>query len=113
MAYSRKFLYEPLRSIDSSTLTGSYQALGTPLAHPVTLLKLVNASSVNVTVSIDGSSDYDVAVANSFFLYDVTSNTPTNGTDAIFIPQGTQFYVKGSAGTGLIYLVALYIQQQW
>lgn len=112
MAYTKQFLYENLRSIDSATLTGSYQALGTPLAHPASLVRLVNNSTVLVTVSVDGIADQDVAPASSFFLYDVTANAPSNGDDAVFVPQNTQFYVKGSAGTGLIYLVVLYILQR-
>jgi hypothetical protein len=111
MAYSKQLLYETIRSIDSATFTGSYQAIGTPLVHPCSLIKLVNNSAVLVTVSVDGVHTVDVAPSNSFFLYDVTSNTPANGDDAIFIPQGTQYYVSGTASTGLVYLVAQYIMQ--
>lgn len=111
MAYSKQLLYETLRSIDSSTFTGSYQALGTPLAHPASIVKLVNNSSVLVTVSTNGTTDHDVSPNSSFFLYDVTTNTPSQGDDAVFIPQGTQYYVKGSAGTGSVYLVVQYIKQ--
>lgn len=111
MAYTKKFLYEALRSIDSSTFTGSFQALGTALAHPASLVKLVNNSNVFVTVSDDGTRDVDVAPGNSFFLYDITANTPSQGDDAVFIPQGRQYYVKGAAGTGLVYLVVKFIEQ--
>ena len=111
MAYTKKLLYETLRSIDSSTLSGSYQAVGGPFLHPCSIVKLVNNSTVLVTVSTDGINDMDVAPANSFFLYDETANTPSNGDDAVFMPEGTQILVKGSAGTGLIYLVVQYIVQ--
>lgn len=111
MAYTKQLHYETLRSFDSSTLSGSYQALGGPLLHPASIVKLVNNSTVPVTVSTDGIHDMDISPANSFFLYDITSNTPTNGDDAIFIPQGTQYMINGSAGTGLIYLVVQYIVQ--
>jgi len=111
MAYTKQLLYETLRSIDSATFTGSYQALGTPLVHPASIVKLVNNSTVLVTVSIDGVNDYDVAPSNSFWLYDATANTPSQGDDAIFAPQGRQYFVSGSAGTGLVYLVVQYILQ--
>jgi len=111
MAYTKQLLYETLRSIDSSTLSGSYQTIGGPLLHPGSIVKLVNNSTVLVTVSVDGVNDHDVAPANSFWLYDITANTPSQGDDAIFIPQGRQYFVKGSAGTGLIYLVVQYIVQ--
>ncbi len=110
MAYTQQLLYEVRRSIDSATFTGSYQALGIPLAHPGAIVKVCNNSTVLVDISVDGTNDHDVAPANSFWLYDAVSNLP-HGTDAIFIPKGRQYYVKGSAGVGLVYLVVQYIVQ--
>jgi hypothetical protein len=108
MAYKPLLKYEPLRSIDSSTLSGSYQAVGTPLANSSSILKMVNNSTVLVTVSIDGTNDHDVLPSGSFFLYDVTSDS-VDGVPGVFVQSGTQYYVKGSAGTGSIYLVTQYI----
>ena len=96
--FSNRLRWETLRSINSATLTGGYDALGTPLLNPGFIVKLVNNSTVLVTVSIDGSTDIDVCPAGSFFLYDEFND----------LPAGTQFYVKGSAGTGLIYLAVQY-----
>ena len=104
MGYTTRIAWEVLRSIDSSTFTGSYQALGTPLANPSYICKLVNNSTVLVTISIDGTNDVDVAPANSFWLYDEDVTANHEG-----LPAGTQIYVKGSAGTGLIYLVSQYL----
>lgn len=109
MAFTQQLVYEPLRSIDSTTLSGGYQAIGTPLAHPATIIKMVNNSTSLVTISVNGTSDADVLPGTSFWLYDVTANTPMQGDPAIFIAEGTQYFVKGSAGTGLIYLVVMYI----
>lgn len=112
MAYTQQLLYEPLRSVDTSTLSGSYVPLGTALAYPASIVKLVNNSTVPVTVSTDGINDMDIAPTDSFFLYDVTTNGPSNGgDDGIFIPQGTQYLISGSAGTGLVYLVVQYIKR--
>lgn len=111
MSYTKKIVYDTLRSIDSATFSGSYQAVGTALAFPASIVKMVNNSGVLVTISIDGVHDHDVLPNNSFFLYDETANTPSNGDDAVFYPQGTQFFVKGSASTGLVYLVVQYIVQ--
>lgn len=104
MSYTNRITWEPLRSINSTTLTGAYQALGSPLANPSYKCKLVNNSTSLVTISIDGATDIDVAPANSFWLYD---ETMTPGKEAL--PQNTQIYVKGSSGTGLIYLVTQYL----
>lgn len=105
---TQKVFWENLRSIDSATFTGSYQALGTPFSNASYICKLVNNSNVLVTISIDGVHDVDVAPANSFWLYDEGKF----GIPSIqFLPAGTQFYVKGAAGTGLVYLVTQYIAQ--
>lgn len=109
MSYTQRLEWETLRSIDSATLTGSYQALGTPLAHPSYKCKLVNNSTVLVTISNDGINDKDIAPGNSFWLYDEGTVGQAGAFPAL--PQGTQIYVKGSAGTGSIYLVSQYIIQ--
>lgn len=95
---SNRLRWENLRSINSATLTGGYDALGTPLENPGSILKLVNNSNVTVTVSVDSVNDIDVCPAGSFFLYDEFND----------LPAGTQFYIKGSAGVGLIYLAVQY-----
>jgi hypothetical protein len=109
MAYTSQILYQPMQSIDSSTFTGSYQALGTPLVHPSSIIKVVNNSNVDVTVSTDGINAMDFIPANSFFLYDCTTNTPPSDSQGVYVPKGTQYLVKGSAGVGLVYLVIQYI----
>lgn len=109
MAYTQRLNWETLRSIDSATFTGSYQALGTPLANPSYICKLVNNSTVLVTISIDGTNDVDVAPAGSFWLYDESKAASQSSSPSL--PAGTQIYVKGSAGTGSVYLVTQYIVQ--
>ena len=111
MAYTNQLLYEPLRSIDSATFTGSYQNIGTPLAHPGAVIKFINLSSVVVTVSVDGVNDHDVIPVNSFVLYDVSSNSPPQASNGIFVPQNTQYSVKGASSTGLVYLMVQYLKQ--
>lgn len=106
MGYTSRIAWETLRSIDSATFTGSYQALGTPLTHPSYICKLVNNSTVLVTISIDGTNDMDIAPASSFWLYD---EAKYSAPSIQFLPKGTQFYVKGSAGTGSVYLVSQYV----
>ncbi len=109
MSFTQRLNWETLRSVDSSTFTGGYVALGTPLKFPSYILKLVNNSTVLVTVSIDGATDIDVAPAGSFWLYD-ESKVGVSGQNPA-IPQGTQVYVKGSVGSGSVYLVSQYIVQ--
>lgn len=107
MSYTSRIAWETLRSIDSATFTGTRVALGTPLVHPSYILKLVNNSTVLVTISIDGATDVDVAPANSFWLYDEGKVGLSSAMPAM--PAGTQIYVTGAAGTGSVYLVTQYI----
>lgn len=113
MANTNRVTWESLRTLDTSTMVSAvtYYNIGIPLLFPSYKLKLVNNSNVLVTISINGTSDIDVAPANSFWLYDetqaqlATANSPA-------IPQGTQISAKSSAaGTGLIYLVSQYLIQ--
>lgn len=104
---TQRIAWETLRSIDSATFTGVYQNLGTPLLHPGYIVKLVNNSTVLVTISIDGINDMDIAPAGSFWLYDEGKVGGSSFMPAL--PQGTQIMVKGSAGTGSVYLVSQYI----
>lgn len=107
MSYTATIKWETLRSIDSSSLTGSYQAIGTPLANPSYIIKFISTSSTLVTLSIDSETDVDVIPANGGFVYDETKYV---GTSIQFIPKGTQFFVKGTAGTGRIYMITQYIK---
>lgn len=109
MSYTTRISWETLRTIDAATLTGSYQNLGTPLVHPSYICKLVNNSTSLVTISIGGVDDIDVAPASSFWLYDEGKVGLSSAIPAL--PKGTQFMVKGSAGSGSIYLVSQYIIQ--
>lgn len=109
MSLTQRLNYEAIRSQDTSVAT-SYTALGTPLKNPASIVKMVNLSNKNLIVSVDGVNDYDICTSGGFFLYDITSDSPK--TTAIFVPQGTQYYVRtsdGAAGSGLVYLVVQYI----
>lgn len=110
MSYTQRLEWETLRTIDSATFTGSYQALGGPLLHPSYKCKLINNSNVLVTISNDGITDKDVAPGNSFWLYDEGTVGQSGAYPAL--PQGTQISVKGSVGVGSVYLVSQYIIQQ-
>jgi len=107
MAYTNRIQWETLRSLDSATLAGTYVAVGGPLLHPAYILKMVNNSNVLVTVSIDGVTDIDVCPGNSFWLYDEGKVNQSSAVPSV--AEGTQVYVKGAAGVGLIYLVVQYI----
>lgn len=103
---SVRAFYEPLRSIDTATLAGSYLPIGSALGHNCFLIKIVNNSDTDVLISTDGSTDQDICPAGSFLLYDETANASREG--GLTIPKNTRFYAKSAAGVGFVYLVAQY-----
>lgn len=109
MVMGIRVLPEELRTIDSATFTGSYQALGDPTEFPGVLVKFVNDTTVDVIISWDGVTDHDIVTAGGFALYDITSNEKTS--DGFFIAIGTQFWVKGIAGVGNFYAVLLHASE--
>lgn len=106
-AVQSKLAFEALRSRASSTLTGSYQTLGVVMAHPIRIFKLTSTSTTDVTVSYDGgTTDHEYLPAGSFLLVDVTSDRAWDCEFAL--AKGVQVSIKGTAGTGTIYLSTYY-----
>jgi uncharacterized protein YjiK len=97
---------DTLRSRDSATFNNTYQTLGSAVTHSMRLIKITNNSTVLVTISIDGLNDNEVLPAGSFVLIDFSANRETG--NAFELPANTQFYVKGAAGTGSVYLSVYY-----
>lgn len=95
-----------MQSINSATFTGSYQAFGTGFTYPVRILKIINNSDQNVTLSLDGgATDHDFVVAANYVLYDFGCQRG-NDSPAMELAKTTPILIKGTAGTGLVYLVA-------
>jgi hypothetical protein len=99
----------PLTSIDSSTFTGSYQAINTGgLPFPCYIIRINNDSTENVTISYDGTTDHEFLPTLLFTQLTFQGNPQPNGYYAV-LPAGTVVYVKGTAGTGLVYLSGYYM----
>lgn len=100
---------DALRSVAFGSITGSYTALGTALQHNFRIIKLVNATNTAMFFSFNGTTDNDYLPANSFSLYDLT----TNGVDVEFVFQKqTQVYVKyaSAPASGAVYVMGIYGQ---
>ncbi len=103
MYQSNRIKFEALRSFNTATFTGSYQAFGVVLSSPARILHMINSSNVGATISFDGgTSDHVFIPAGSFVLYDFGTNKGTSA-DALDLPKGTGIMIKGSAGVGLVY----------
>ncbi|CAB4121682.1 hypothetical protein UFOVP1357_21 [uncultured Caudovirales phage] len=108
MAYTNRVAWENLRSLDASTLTSSYQAVGVPLLFPSYILKMVNTSTSNVLISIDGTNNVDVCPGGGFWLYDEYKSMGRE-----FVSAHSKIFVKletgAAASAGFIYVVSQYL----
>jgi hypothetical protein len=97
---------EVLRSLDTSTLSGGFLPVGSPLVNPCRIIKFTNLSNVNLIISWDGVTNHDILPAGGFVLYDIATNHETSAP--FDVSAHTQFYVSAAAGVGLVYISAYF-----
>lgn len=98
----------PLTSIASSTVGSTYAAINaTGLPDACFMIRINNDSTKDVTVSYDGTNDHEFIIAGDFLQVDAQNNARPNNFTALF-PKGMVVYVKGTAGTGNVYLSGYY-----
>lgn len=90
----------------SGAFSGSFQTLGTPLTENPVILIFDNQSTVSIEVSVDGTNTWKTFAAGEALVLDLRAahGIASNYT----IDLGTQFYVKGTGGTGSFSLSILY-----
>lgn len=100
---------DSLRTIAFGSITNSYQALGTKLTQPARLFRIINSTDGDMLLSLDGTNGNFFVPANSFVLYDLTSNREKNG-EVFVLEANTQFYIKYSSAPskGGVYLEIIY-----
>lgn len=98
--------FDGLRSLAFGSISGTYAALGTPTSHLMRILKIVNNTNGDLTISFDGTTDNDFVPANSFVLYDFETNAYSQYD--FFLVLNTQIYVKGSPSSGSVYATMVY-----
>ena len=109
MPTSRRAAFNTLRTVTSASQTGSYIVFGTALPNGALLVKIVNNTNKDITISTDGTTDHDFIPAGAFALYDVgTNGQSSNNSERLCFPGNTQFWTKGTAGTGSLYLTSIY-----
>jgi len=96
-----------LKTILSSAVSATYAAINTDgLEQPCFMLKIVNNSTEAVTISYDGTNDHDYVPTITTATIQNSPSQPHNGGG--LFKMGTAVYVKGTAGTGNVYLVGYY-----
>lgn len=108
MAYGTRVAFDAVRELAFGSISGTYAALGTPLADNVRLLSISNSTDVDVYISFDGSTNHLRLANNSFKLFDFSANKIRD--DGLFVAVGTQIYVKqvsGAATSGSVWAEAV------
>lgn len=101
---------DALRSLGFASISGTYAAVGTPFAHAMRIIRIINNTNGDMFFSFDGTTDNLFVPANSFVLYDIAAND--DPTDQFRLSKGTQIYVKQSTAptSGSVYIEAIYGQ---
>jgi hypothetical protein len=98
-----------LSTLLSSTVTAAYAPLnGTGFSQAPFFIRINNASSTAITVSYNGVDDHEFIAANTIFELPSQTNSQPGAQVALF-PKNTIVYIKGTAGTGNIYLSGYYV----
>lgn len=98
-----------LSSILSSAVTTLYAPLnGTGFSQSPFFVRINNASTMPITISYDGVHDHEFISANSVFELPSQTNAQPSAQVALF-PKFTIVYVRGTAGTGNVYLSGYYV----
>ncbi len=101
----------PMTIFASTGISGTYAPTITGgLAQSCYLLRIINDTTQDITISYDGTNDAD------YILLGTANNIPAiyGGQPNNFIaqfPKGLQIYVKGTTGTGNLYIVGYYQPQ--
>ena len=102
----------PLTSIASASVASSYAAINSSgLPNNCSIIRIINNSSTDVTVSYDGVTDHDYVRTNTTVTLEFQSNAMPNSYVSN-LAIGTKVYVKGTAGTGNVYLAGYFNPNQ-
>lgn len=107
-AQAIRLTFEPVRSLDFSSISGSYMGIGSALANPARVLLVQNGTDASLMFSADGINDHFQLPAGGFLLLDITANKTVS--QGFYIAEGTSFYVReiGTPSMGTVYVTVIY-----
>lgn len=90
--------FESLRTLSAASISGTYAAVGVPLANQVRAFCITNNTQGDLIFSLDNTnaSGNMFVAAGSYKLYDVQANINPQFDDKYVLAIGEQFYVKQS-----------------
>lgn len=92
MAYGTRAEFDAVREVAFGSISGSYAVIGGTLTDHARIVRIVNSTNAEMYISVDGTTDNFRMAANSFVLFDFSTNKIRD--DGLFVAVGTQFYVK-------------------
>lgn len=92
MAFGTRVVFDSIRELAFGSITGTYAALGMPTSDSVRVITFQNQTNQQIYISFDGVNDHLRLAANSFKLFDLSSNKVRD--DGLFLASGIQLYVK-------------------
>ena len=95
---------ETIRSLSAASTLGTYVAVGSALANPVSMFCLTNNTNGDMFFTTDGVNDQFFVAAGSFKLLDLSTN------NFMALRIGTTFSVRRSTvpTTGAVYIETVY-----
>jgi hypothetical protein len=109
MAYGRNARFEPIREVAFGAIGAGYSAVGTLTTDYARVLWVKNSTDTDLYFSTDGVTDMKRIFSGTMEVIDITTNKVRD--DGLFLPKGTVFYVKRTAGapsTGFFVVEVLY-----
>ena len=103
---SVKLFAEPLQSIAFGDISGTYASVGS-LANPSQAYLVQNLCNATMTFSFDGIHDHFQLPALGYLILDIGANK--GNLQSLSVPEGTPFYVKGTATSGQVNLSTWYM----
>lgn len=100
-------VFQNIRTDAYSEISASYTTLGAPFLRPLRMIRIINDTDGKIMFSDDGVNDKFFLPANSFILYDISSNSVPNFP--LRTKNGIQFYSKylTAPTTGSVYIEAV------
>lgn len=97
-----------MTSFDSSTMLATFQPIdATGLDYACFLIRIVNDSDKDVIISYDGTTDHDYLIAHDTLNLSIQRNSQP-GSRVAQMRENSVIYLRGTAGTGNIYLAGYY-----
>lgn len=94
-------VFDPARTFDATSLSGSYQDVGGVMASGVIGFTIYNTSDADAQVSFnDGSTNGPIIPAASSFSSERFEQLKNKETGTYVIPEGAQIQVKQVTGAG-------------